>query len=243
MRIRGLARSILTISVMIPATAAYAALVWLLAVRRADDPRIESAAKSWAQQWFRLSGATLSVSGTENVDPSRSYVIVSNHQSAFDIFSHFIVFPLPIRYLAKKELFRIPIFGSALRAIGIVEVDRMAGGSVHAHINRSAKEAINLGRSLIVYPEGTRPRDGVMRPFKKGAFTIAASMGTPILPTAITGSRKVWRPTTRVIRPGHIHVEIYPPIETAGLTGKEIDELRDRVHSIISTKVNAASES
>ena len=208
-----------------------------MAARRADDPKIERAVRSWGQMWFKVSGATLTVSGAEYLDPGRSYVIVSNHQSAFDIFSHFIVFPLPIRYLAKKELFRIPIFGNALRAIGVVEVDRQAGGSIHAHINRSASEAVALGRSLIIYPEGTRPRDGVLRPFKKGAFTIAASMELPIVPTAIRGSRDVWRPGAKLIRPGPIHVEIFPPIETAGIRGIGVNDLRTEVHRLIADNV------
>ncbi len=237
MSIRHVPRSLLTLGVMIPLTALYAAYVWFLAQRRRDDPRIEEAARSWAKKWFALSGTKLSVSGVEHVDPHRSYVVVSNHRSAFDIFAHFIVLPVPIRYLAKKELFRIPIFGSALRAIGIVEVDRAAGSSIHEHINQSAREAIGYGRSLIIYPEGTRPRDGVMRPFKKGAFTIACSMGLPLLPTAITGSREVWRPGTIQIRPGHVHVEIFPPIETDGISGGEIDALRDRVYGLIATYV------
>jgi len=228
---------------MLPATAVYAAVIWAIAARRADDPKIESALRSWARMWFTVSGASLRVTGKEHVDPARSYVIVSNHLSAFDIFSHFIALPVPIRYLAKKELFRIPIFGSALRAIGVVEVDRRAGGSVHADINRSAHLAVGYGRSLIIYPEGTRARDGVMRPFKKGAFTIASSMSLPVLPTAITGSREVWNPGGKIVRPGVVHVEIFPPIETAGMRGEQVDALRDRVHSLIHNRVQSAAGS
>jgi 1-acyl-sn-glycerol-3-phosphate acyltransferase len=233
MSARHLPRSVLTFVVMIPATAYYATVVSLLALRRRDDPRIENVVRGWAAMWFRVSGASLTISGQEHVQNGRSYVVVSNHRSAFDIMAHFLAIPLPIRYLAKKELFRIPIFGQALRLIGIVEVDRQAGTSIHQHINKSAREAIRMGRSLIIYPEGTRPRDGEMRPFKKGAFTIASSMELPVLPTVITGSRSVWRPGGKMIHPGDIHVEIFPAIETNGLERQDVTELAGLVHDQI----------
>lgn len=189
---------------------------------------------------MRMVGVTLEVSGADLVDTGRSYVVVSNHLSAFDIMAHFAALPIPIRFLAKTELFRIPIFGSAMRSIGIVEVDRGAGRSIHDHINTTAKAAVSRGLSLIIYPEGTRPRDGVMRPFKKGAFTIAASMQLPVLPAAITGSRHIWRPAGLMLRPGVIEVTIMPAIETEGLGPADVDGLRGHVHGLIHARVMAA---
>jgi 1-acyl-sn-glycerol-3-phosphate acyltransferase len=203
------------------------------ALIRKDNPLIERVTDRWGRAWLWLGRVDIEVIGRDNITPGRSYVIVSNHQSAFDIMSHFIAMPVPIRYLAKQELFRIPILAMAMKAIGIVEVDRTAGKSVHEHINVSARQAIELGRSLIIYPEGTRPRDGHMRPFKKGAFTIAKSMELPIVPTAITGSYKAWRPASYFVRKGSIRVEIFPPIEMADVPRTEIDRVRDEVHALI----------
>ena len=224
---------------MIPATAYYAGMVWLRASRNPDDPRVEPMIRKWSRQCLTVAGVRLEVHGAELVDPTRSYVVVSNHLSGMDIMAHFASVPVPIRFLAKTELFRIPIFGRAMRSIGIVEVDRGAGRSIHEHINTTAKAAVDRGLSLIIYPEGTRPRDGVMKPFKKGAFTIATSMQLPIVPTAIRGSRHVWKPGTAMIRSGHIEVTLMEPIETEGLGPTDVEGLRSKVHGMISGVVNA----
>ncbi len=104
--------------------------------------------------------------------------------------------PLPIRFLAKKELFRVPVLAQGMRMVGIIEVDREARGAVHSEVNRQSRELIEKGRSLIIYAEGTRPRNGVMKPFKKGAFTMAISSGLPVLPLSIHGSYEAWPPGT-----------------------------------------------
>ncbi len=238
--VRDALRTAVTFFVMIPLTGVYAALVWIMATRRQDDPRVERLVRSWSRMCMRMAGVKLQVSGADQVDPSRSYVVVSNHLSGFDIMAHFAALPVPIRFLAKTELFKIPIFGRAMRAIGIVEVDRGAGRSIHEHINTTAKAAVSRGLSLIIYPEGTRPRDGVMRPFKKGAFTIATSMALPVLPAAITGSRHVWRPGGLMIRSGVIDVAIMPPIETEGMGPADVEQLRERVHGMIHARVEPA---
>lgn len=218
---------------MIPTTAAVCTALLVLSSRQKNHPKIESIIDAWARAWFMTSGATITVSGAHHVDTTRSYVAVANHSSAFDIMANFVALPIPIRYLAKTELFRIPLFGPTLRAIGIVEIDRTAGTVVHEQINRSAREAIELGRSLMIYPEGTRPRDGVMKPFKKGAFTIATSMDLPVLPVAIRGSRAVWGPGQRFIHPGPIEVEIFPPVETAELGHGDVETLRASIESLL----------
>lgn len=232
-------RTIVTFAVMVPGTAVAATTVTVLAMIRTDNPLVETVARQWGRMWLWVARVDIEVVGRENIDPSRSYVIVSNHLSAFDIMAHFVAMPVPIRYLAKQELFRIPILAMAMRAIGIVEVDREAGRSIHEQINVSAREAVSLGRSLIIYPEGTRPRDGKMRPFKKGAFTIAKSMNLPVVPSVILGSYEAWRPASYFIRKGKIRVEIYPPIETAPLDRTQIDQLRDDVHARIKAEVDA----
>lgn len=230
-------RTGITFVVMVPATAVAALTVTVAAAIKKDSPFIEHVARQWGKMWLWVGGVDLEVVGREYIDPNRSYVIVSNHQSAFDIMAHFVAMPVPIRYLAKQELFHIPILAMAMRAIGIVEVDRTAGKSVHEHINVSARQAVELGRSLIIYPEGTRPRDGRMRAFKKGAFTIAKSMNLPIVPTAIVGSYRAWRPASYFIRKGSIRVEIMPPIETADISRDQVDEVRTRVHEQIAAIV------
>ena len=226
-------RSTLTWGTALPVTFFLAAVIWLLAAVRPGSPHLDGLVRLWARTCLWLGGITLNVIGLEHIDSKRSYVVVSNHQSGFDIMAHFAALPIPIRFLAKKELFNIPIFGRAMRGIGIVEVDRGAGRSIHEHINTTAIDAVSKGRSLIIYPEGTRSRDGVMQQFKKGAFTIATSMDLPVLPAAITGSRDVWAPGSKILRPGTITVTIMPEIPTTAIGPHNVENLRNQVHTQI----------
>ncbi|MDH5371897.1 MAG: 1-acyl-sn-glycerol-3-phosphate acyltransferase, partial [Acidimicrobiia bacterium] len=178
------------------------------------------------------------VNGSENVEPGQSYVVVSNHQSSIDIPAHFLALPMPIRFLAKKELFGIPIFGRALRAIGIVEVDRKAGAAVHEQINAHSAEVIRRGHSILVYAEGTRFRDGSLHAFKQGAFSIAIESGLPVLPVMIHGGHLAW-PRRRPIYGGPVTVTISKPIETDSLARKDVRLLRDQTRREIEEMLTA----
>ncbi len=226
-------RSALTFAVGIPVTAGCAAAVVLHTLLRPPGGLLDRIPGFWGRTWCRTAGVKLTVEGLERIDPKQAYVVISNHQSAFDIFAHFAALPVPIRFLAKQELFKIPLFGAAMRRIGIVEVDRGAGRATHQAVNRGAAANMRLGRSLMIYPEGTRSRDGAMLPFKKGAFAIARNLGVPIVPTAITGSRQVWIPGSKMIRPGHITVTIMDPISTENMTLRDLGGLTEQAFSVI----------
>ena len=234
-------RTAVTFAVTIPATVLAAVLVIAITMTRPTSPSLDRVARIWGRTWCWMAGVKLRVEGLENIETGRSYVVVSNHQSAFDIFAHVAALPFPIRFLAKTELFKIPLFGVAMRKIGMVEVNRGAGRAAHQAINQGARKTMEQGWSLMIYPEGTRPRDGVMLPFKKGAFSIARNVRAPILPTAITGSRSVWKPKTKVIRSGEITVMIMPPIPTEGMMIYQTTEVRNQVHAQISDVVGQAT--
>ena len=234
-------RAAVTFTVTIPYTVLAAVAVVAITVTNPSSPIVDRVARAWGRTWCWAAGVKLEVEGLEHIDPSRSYVVVSNHRSAFDIFAHLAALPVPIRFLAKTELFKIPLFGLAMRRIGMVEVNRGAGRAAHQAINQGAKRTMERGWSLMIYPEGTRPRDGVMMPFKKGAFSIARNVGAPVVPTAIIGSRAVWKPATKLIRSGHITVKIMPPIPTEDLMIYELEGLKNRVHAQISEAVGQPS--
>ena len=185
----------------------------------------------------------LTVMGSENVDPQRSYVVVANHESNLDIMACFLAIPLPIRFLAKRELFRVPILASAMRAIGIIEVDRQARLAVHEQVNSQARQLVAAGRSVIVYPEGTRTRHGNLGSFKKGAFTMAIATQLPILPVTIRGTRGIWPPGSWLIRSGSITVAIDPAVETSGLNRTSTNQLRDDVHAVIEKRLELLAQS
>lgn len=231
-------RTVLTWVAGVIATIVGAVLVLILVLLDPASPRIDRVIHWWARVWLAASGTEISLEGQEHIDPARSYVVVANHLSTLDIMVCFMAVPLPIRYLAKKELFRIPLLAQAMRAIGIIEVDRAARSSIHTSVNRQAKELIEHKRSLIIYPEGTRPRDGIMKPFKKGAFTMAIASQLPLLPLSIHGTYEAASPGKPWFRGGQVTAIVDPPIPTEGMTGADVDSLRDRAREIIAKRVS-----
>lgn len=232
-------RTIITVVVGVTATIIAVALLAVMVVIDDSSPLIERIIRVWSRVWLAASGTKLEVEGAENIDPKRSYVVVANHLSTLDIMACLLAVPLPIRFLAKKELFRVPVLAQGMRMVGIIEVDREARGAVHSEVNRQSRELIEKGRSLIIYAEGTRPRNGVMKPFKKGAFTMAISSGLPVLPLSIHGSYEAWPPGTPLVRGGVIKVILDKPVETEGMTTSDTGDLRDQVREVIAGRVEA----
>lgn len=187
----------------------------------------------WGRVVLSLVAIRVDVEGAELLDPRGSYMLVSNHQSAIDPPIHLAYLPVSVRFLAKKELFRIPIFGQAMRAVGMVEIDRTAHGAAHRSINRQVARVMDMEKSLIIYPEGTRTADGQLRPFKKGAFRIAVDNGLPIVPLTLHKAFEAWPPTSRICIGGRVKVVIHEPIPTEGLGAADLNDLSDRVRTVI----------
>jgi 1-acyl-sn-glycerol-3-phosphate acyltransferase len=194
---------------------------------------LDACVRGWGILFAFATGTRMDVEGLEHIDRSASYVVVSNHLSNLDPPLHIATLPIPIRFLAKKELFRIPIFGRAMRSVGMIETDRQAHASAHRAINARVARAVGLGKSLIIYPEGHRSRDAEMQPFKKGAFRIAVDVGLPILPVAIAGTERAWKPGDRLVHGGRCRMVVHEPIPTGGMDGDDIAGLRDRAQEII----------
>jgi 1-acyl-sn-glycerol-3-phosphate acyltransferase len=232
-------RTVITVAAGVIATIVAVLVIAVIVPFNDTSPVIDRVIRAWSRVWLVTSGTRLEVEGGDNIDPGRSYVVVANHLSALDIMACLLAVPLPIRFLAKKELFRVPVLAQGMRMVGIIEVDRQARGAIHSEVNRQSHELIEKGRSLIIYAEGTRPRNGVMKPFKKGAFTMAISDGLPVLPLSIYGSYQAWPPGTPLIRGGLIRVVIDKPVETEAMTSADTGELRDQVREVIAGRVEA----
>jgi len=209
--------------------------------RNPSSPFIEKLIFLWSKTWLVAAGCPLEVQGRENVERGRSYVVVANHLSNLDVMACFLAVPVPIRYLAKRELFKVPILAPAMRAVGIVEVDREARSAVHEQVNLQSKQVIDRGHSIIIYPEGTRSREGVLRPFKKGAFTIAIASGLPVVPVTLHGTYQAWPPAKRLVYGGKISVVIDPPIPTEGLTISDGSTILRQAQEIISGRLRQLS--
>jgi 1-acyl-sn-glycerol-3-phosphate acyltransferase len=235
-----MARTVLDIartSIGLLAVAIYVVFVGLYVIVVANIwPRakhLDACVRGWGILFGFATGTRMDVEGLEHIDRSTSFVVVSNHLSNLDPPLHIATLPIPIRFLAKKELFRIPIFGRAMRAVGMIETDREAHASAHRAINERVAWAVGLGKSLIIYPEGHRSRDADMKPFKKGAFRIAIDVGLPILPVAISGTERAWKPGDRLVHGGRCRMVIHEPIPTEGMGKDDIAGLRDRAEEIV----------
>lgn len=209
--------------------------------RNPASPFVERLIRLWSRTWMVVAGSPLEVRGQENVDRTRSYVVVANHLSNLDVMACFLAVPVPIRYLAKRELFKLPVLAQAMRAVGIVEVDREARSAIHEQVNIQSKQVVERGQSIIIYPEGTRSRNGNLRPFKKGAFTIAIAASLPVLPVTVHGTRRAWPPDRPWIYGGKVTVVIDPPIPTEGLSMGDGARISTQARNTIAARLEELS--
>ncbi len=189
-------------------------------------------ARLWGFIQLKTAGVKVRLTGKEKIDTRKAYVYMANHQSWFDIFVLLAYIPGQFRWLAKEELFRIPVVGKAMEVIGYIPIDRSNRSKAFQSLARAA-EQIRNGKSVMIFPEGTRSSDGVLQPFKKGGFILAIQSQQPIVPISISGSYRVLPKGKWLIRPGLIQVTIHDPIPTSGLDLKDRNVLVDRVRECI----------
>jgi 1-acyl-sn-glycerol-3-phosphate acyltransferase len=189
-------------------------------------------ARVWSRILLWTAGVSLTVRSHEPLDPAQPYVFMANHLSAVDIWALFIAAPVPIRFIAKKQLSRIPLFGWAMAAGRFIFIDRQNPASARRSIDQACAR-IRSGDSVAIFPEGTRSRDGRLGPFKKGGFHLALTAGVPIVAVAIRGAGAVMPPGSLLLHPGPVSIEIGAPIPTQGLTAGDRDALVERVHAEI----------
>ncbi len=187
----------------------------------------------WAKLFLLVTGTRVTIEGAERIDPNGSYVFTGNHSSNLDIPVIMGRLPVSIRFMAKKEIFKVPVLGGAMRAIHMIETDRRFSPTAHRAINEQVTTVIDAGLSLMIFPEGTRSEDGKMLPFKKGAFRIARDNELPIVPVTIVGAYEAWRPHAKLIFGGKVKLMIHDPIPTTGLTAADLNDLRNRTRSMV----------
>jgi 1-acyl-sn-glycerol-3-phosphate acyltransferase len=172
----------------------------------------------------------------ESIEPGAAYVFASNHASALDILALLAVLPTNFRWIAKKELFSLPIFGPSLKAAGYIAIDRSDRRSALQAL-LAASERIKNGASVVIFPEGTRSLDGKLLPFKPGGLMLAQRSGRPVVPVAILGSNQALPAKQLLINPGPIHVKIgkpFGPEETKSLDRDQLAALtRQRVMELL----------
>jgi 1-acyl-sn-glycerol-3-phosphate acyltransferase len=189
-------------------------------------------ARTWGRSIIWLSRVKVKVTGLEHIEPLGAVIYMSNHQSNFDIPVYYSALPVQFRWLAKAELFKIPIFGRAMRSAGYISIDRTNAKSALRSLKRAA-ENIRNGTSVLIFPEGTRSSDGQLLSFKTGGFFLAIGAGVPIVPLSIRGTREVMAKGRKLIHGGRVHIELKSPIDTAGYTRKTMEPLMEKVRASI----------
>lgn len=208
-------------------------LAALIGVKQRPGGIYDWGARHWAQGMLRGTGITVRVEGRERLLTQEPKVYISNHASFVDIWAMLAEFPGTIRFIYKKGMDWIPLMGQAMRAARHIPIDRQSRSASFASYNEAAKFIRDEGISAIVFAEGTRSRNGLLKPFKKGPFVLAIAAGAPVVPVFCENTyqlmpRGSWSP-----KPGIVTLKIGEPIPTAGLTVAERDVLASQTRDAI----------
>jgi 1-acyl-sn-glycerol-3-phosphate acyltransferase len=196
----------------------------------------------WARWALRVSDARVTAHGLEHVAPGRPQIFLANHVSWYDVLALAAILPKRYRFIAKKELARVPLWGRAWQASGHIAIDR---GDTHAAIeslDRAARLVREDNSGVIIFPEGTRSADGNLLPFKKGAFMLAVHSGIEVVPVTIMGTRAILPKGSWRVRRGRIIVRFGAPIPSAQYSAKTRDELMARVRAEIESTLAAHAQ-
>jgi 1-acyl-sn-glycerol-3-phosphate acyltransferase len=230
------------IVVAVPATLWWGSRV-LWAARR-ESPRLhclcETVARRWARALLRSVGARVVLHNAEIIDPERPQVLVANHESWFDVLALAGYVPGRFRFVAKKELEGIPVFGPAWQACGHISIDRQDRARAIESLAVARQQLVDERPTVILFPEGTRSVTGQLRPFKKGAFVLAIQTGVDVVPAAIRGTRAIMRKGSWRIRAGGtIHVYFGEPIPVEGYRIEQRNELTGRARQAVLDLISA----
>ena len=187
----------------------------------------------WGRGFIRIGGWEVRTEGLQNL-PAGGAILAANHQSLVDIPLFIAALPREVRFLAKRELGGIPLFGTAMAKAGNLFIDRENPRDA-VHLVRDATDRIDRGQMVVIFPEGTRSRDGTIGEFKPGAFTLARKKGVPLLPVLIDGGTRALPRGSFLVRPAVLVVRVLPPVTVVGgplMTRDEMaEETRKRILS------------
>jgi 1-acyl-sn-glycerol-3-phosphate acyltransferase len=195
----------------------------------------------WARFASYITPIRVKVIGREHVEKNRSYMVIANHQSQYDILVLYGWLGIEIKWVMKIELRKVPVFGYAGEMGGNIYVDRSSHEAMKSTLE-GARSKIVRGTSIIMLPEGTRSRTGELGEFKNGAFVIARELGLPILPVTITGTRRIMPPGGWNMFPGTATITIHPAIEIDGYGEDRLNELKERSRGVILAELQARGE-
>ena len=188
----------------------------LLGIEEKPNGIYQKVIHAWCRGILRITGVKLVLHDPERMSATEGHVYIANHVSWYDVFALASVIPR-FTWIAKSELRRIPLFGRAAEAAGIIFIDRDNRKAAFESYKVAAKD-VQRGRSVIICPEGTRGKDYHLRPFKKGPFVLAIASGASVIPTLIYGTREIMAKDSFIVRGGTVHIHFLEPVPTAGYT-------------------------
>ncbi|HEY9839058.1 MAG: lysophospholipid acyltransferase family protein [Candidatus Sericytochromatia bacterium] len=218
-------------------TLLFGSLVTLGALLHLPRAWIDRGCQLWGRWILSCASVRVRFEGLEHL-PAGSAVLVGNHQGMFEIIALIAYLPRQPKFVAKAEVFRIPLFGQALRVLGHIAVERDNPDKAIASIRKGTAQLRARGDQVVFFPEGTRTRDGRLKPFKKGAFVFALESGLPLIPFAVEGSYQALPPKQKVIHPGLIRIRFLPQINTTPFNFETRDQLRDLASDKIARAVD-----
>jgi len=196
-------------------------------------------ARLWSRIMLRVVGARVTYHDPHDALGRSKCVFIANHCSNVDIWALARVLPLGSRFVAKQELFRVPVLGWAMAASGFISIDRSNRAEAIRSL-RQAAEKVRAGPPVILFPEGTRSRDGRLKPFKKGAFHLAMQAGVPLIPVAIKGTFQIMPPGSLRVRPGPVDVFFEQAVDVTGHEPERSDRLSQTVRAAIARRLDEA---
>lgn len=197
-------------------------------------------ARAWARTLLSVSGVQVQVEGLEKIDPAGSYVFISNHLSYMDTPVALAHIPVQFRFLAKRGLFQIPLLGTHLSRAGHIPVPREDPRAAVKTMQVAAEKIRERKISLLIFPEGGRSRDGVLRPFKEGGAYIAIRAGVAIVPIVMLGTRKILPYGSGVVESGSVTLRILEPVDTQRMTLKDRGVLTQSLRESIAAELGTS---
>ena len=208
-------RSALFYAALLLSTGFFSILAVIVAHTSRGRAAINWIHRNWARSLLAAAGVRVTVRGVEHLDRRGAQILVANHASYFDVWALMAALPVSLRFIAKRELVRIPLLGRAMASGGHVFIDRASARNARIELRAAGRRMREEGLTLVVFPEGTRSGDGALGRFRRGSFGLALEMGVPLVPVAITGGFGVYPRGARRVTPGCIGVRLAPPIPPA----------------------------
>lgn len=196
------------------------------------------------QRWFfrnilRVAGARFRVVRAPGFDPERTSIFICNHINIFDAFVIYSAIPQFVRGWELESHFKIPAYGWMMEKFGNIAVPESTRPEAFKKLLRRTKKALDDGVSVIVFPEGSRTRDGRVGPFREGIFRMLPHLEYPVVPMSIVGAYEWYKTGDWMLHPATVTVYLHDTIETKGLTKKDVEALQERVHAAVAAPVEA----